>query len=661
MCGFAGLLNSRIERKELNKLLVDMGEQLRHRGPDASGVLVDDTHDLGFVHSRLSILDLDPRSDQPFRTSKGNSICFNGEIYNFRAIREELEQAAYVFSTQGDTEILAGAIETWGIEPALNKLSGMFAFAFFDQSAQRLYLARDRLGEKPLYLGCDGQRYFFASEVRAFCVLPWFTEEINLEGLRDFYNYNYVSEFSCIYENAQKLQPGSLVEFTFDKDGWRAELPRRWWMPKIFVPSVGRNAVNTSSAQSEYVDSLDTLLTEVIKNTLIADVNVGMFLSGGIDSSLVCTIAQQVSNVPLRTFSVGFQEEEFDEASQARQVAEIIGTNHEEFLLTPDDLITVVEELPLVYDEPFADSSQIPTVFLSKKARECVKVVLTGDGGDELFGGYNRYVWLPKIRKINDRFGQGVAKIVSNLIQSASLDMLRRAELIIKKQSSRPPRVAQFIDKRDKIISCLRASSLRDGYEQLLRVANSDALGRVGRDLSETQLTAKVWEGENSTVSKMILSDLLHYLPGDILTKVDRATMSQSLEARAPLLDQRITHFALNMPEELKIYRGQSKYILRQLLKRYLPTYPDQSAKRGFAVPLATWLRGPLRDWGETKLFSGECIPGVGYDKDRIGAIWATHQAGDKNYSEVIWGQIMLACWATAHPNTCWQSVLSRD
>ena len=650
MCGFAGILNSQLKDDEISRYLVSMGVSLSHRGPDHQGLFIDESRDIGLVHRRLSILDLDSRANQPMRSKSGNCLVFNGEIYNYRALRGKLINYGCDFKTSSDTEVLLQALETWGVDATLEKVAGMFAFAFINQQEGKLFLARDRLGEKPLYIGSGNGRYFFGSELHAFRDLPWFSNQVNKPALQEFYKFNYVPDHSCIYENVEKLEPGSLIQFQYESKEWHLAVRRRWWAPKIPrmlrspIPR-GKKAHSLHAKQGE----LEALFDEVVSETLVADVEVGLFLSGGVDSSLICAVANKVSDQKIRTFSIGFNDQQYDESSAASTIANSLGTEHQEFILTPQSLIDIVQDMAEIYDEPFADSSQIPAVFLSREVRKTVKVALTGDGGDELFGGYNRYLWIPKIRNLEKLIGRNGVRILAKILKSVSLDIIKKAEVSLTRSKRLAPGVVQFAEKRDKLISCLSAETPRMAYEKMLQVPEFGVPGLGREQVNRLEKLDYIWDEKCSMVEKMMLSDMAHYLPGDILTKVDRASMSTSLECRAPMLDKRIVDFALELPQEFKIGGRQGKIILRSLLRKYLPSYPEKSAKQGFAVPLGNWLRGPLKKWAENYFFLQPVGSIARFDSTELTEIWQRHQSGYRNYAEIIWGQIVLNLWCEAN------------
>lgn len=636
MCGIVGCWEMSGEvRREVVEAMTSC---LRHRGPDSSGIWIDEAAHLALGHTRLAILDLSPAGHQPMLSMCGRFvIVYNGEIYNHQEIRERLESEdrSIVWRGHSDTEVLLAAIRTWGVEAALQSIAGMFAFALWDRQARCLTLARDRMGEKPLYYGWQGTTFFFASELKALYAHPAFQGRISPLGLSLYFQHSYVPTPYSIYDGIYKLPPGTYLQLRSPQAGVCPQPKRYWSLIEVALQGIESPF---QGSEEEAVETLQSLLTTVVQQQMIADVPVGVFLSGGIDSSLVAAVAQSQSSCPIRSFSVGFEEKSLDEAPYARRIAHYIGTRHNELYVSAHDVLELIPYIPVVYDEPFADSSQIPTLLVSRLARSAVTVALTGDGGDEPTGGYHAvydgaiqfYRRLSRIPPLPRTLLQRAAR--SRLCHT--LMSLVRGQSLTKRQMEM---LALALDSHNNLAR----------FYQILRKRwrTSDTI------LSEfyTHSLDNCSLYDNYPVSQPYLCfmaiDSTTYLPDDVLVKVDRASMSVSLETRAPLLDHRIVAWLWRLPIEMRIRNGQGKRILRRLLARYLPEGLYERPKQGFAVPIDEWLTSALRPWVESLLEESR-LKQEGYLKPTtVRAVWQAHLRGEHRAGHLIWPIVVFQAW----------------
>jgi asparagine synthase (glutamine-hydrolysing) len=626
-----------------------MAEQMAHRGPDDAVEWVDASSGLALGFRRLAIVDLSPAGRQPMHSASGRYvIIFNGEVYNFRAVRAELEGRGHRFRGGSDTEVLLTAIEVWGLADAIRRFVGMFAFALWDRQERSLHLVRDRLGIKPLYYGWGDGTFLFGSELKALAAHPAFRPQIDRDALALFMRHGYVPAPYAIYRGVWKLPPGSILTLRSRDD--RDALPAPFWSAREVVEDAV--AEPFSGSEQEATSQLDELLREAVALRMIADVPLGAFLSGGIDSSTVVALMQAQSGQPVKTFTIGFHEGEYDEARHAAAVARHLGTDHTELTVTPEEARTVIPLLPTMFDEPFADSSQIPTYLVSQLARRHVTVSLSGDGGDELFGGYNRYFWGRSIwRRI------GWAPLAVRALSTRALTALSPADW--DRQFARlapllPPSLRQRTagDKLHKLAGVLEVDSPEQLYWGLVSQWKETDLVIDGRE-PPTALTDRArWAALPDFTQRMMFLDLISYLPDDILAKVDRASMAVSLEARVPLLDHRVVAFAASLPLSLKIRDGQGKWLLRQVLYRYVPRELIERPKMGFGVPIDSWLRGPLREWAEELLDERRLRDEGFFQPQPIRLKWQEHLSGERNWQYQLWNvlqfQAWLECWTAA-------------
>lgn len=647
MCGIAGFFSQRgAQGGAAADTLARMAESLRHRGPDHSAVWTCEDRKIGLAHTRLAVLDLSPAGSQPMRSASGRYVVvYNGEIYNHQQIREQLADAGRVQNWKGhsDTETLLAAIEAWGLKEALSRSQGMFAVALWDELERSLTLARDRLGEKPLYYGREypGGPFLFGSELKALAQHPQFRGEIDRDALTLLLRYCYIPAPFSIYRGIRKLLPGTIL--TLESVGAEPNIEHYWSAAKIAEDG---KANPLDCGASEAIDSLERLLRSAIGQQMVADVSLGAFLSGGVDSSVVVALMQGVSARPVKTFTIGFHEQGYNEAEHAKAVARHLGTDHTELYVTPEEARAVIPELPAIYDEPFADSSQIPTHLVSTLARSEVTVSLSGDGGDELFGGYNRYMLTDGLWKRMSAIPapmRGAAARLMTLVGPEAWNRIGHLGSGVLPKALRFDRLGDKIHKGAPLLGSRSAEELYGGMISLWRKPENVVRGAT-EPVSQATGAAPELRGLPS-VERMMALDMLGYLPDDILVKVDRASMAVSLESRVPLLDHRVVELAWKLPYRFKVRDGQSKWILRQLLYRHVPKKLIERPKMGFGVPIDSWLRGPLRDWAEELLDERRLYEQGFFHPDPIREVWNAHLSGRANEQYRLWSVLMFQSW----------------
>jgi asparagine synthase (glutamine-hydrolysing) len=623
-----------------------MADQLVHRGPDDSGVWVDAEAGIALGFRRLAIVDLSPTGHQPMTSSSGRYVMvFNGEVYNFGELRKDLESRGHGFRGHSDTEVMLEAVSEWGLEAAVRKFVGMFAFALWDRRERVLHLVRDRLGIKPLYCGWQGKTFLFGSELKALRAHPDFDPEINRGVLTLYLRYGYIPQPYSIYQGIWKLPPGHILSLRAGAQT-SSDLPGTalYWSLKEVFENGTTNPFRGS--EGEAIEELDRLLRESVRLRMIADVPLGAFLSGGIDSSTVVALMQAQSNRPVKTFTIGFHEQEFNEAAHAKTVAAHLGTEHTELYVTPKEAMDVIPKLPTLYDEPFADSSQIPTYLVSAMTRRHVTVSLSGDGGDELFGGYQRYTNARQFWETVRWFPHFTRKALARFIRvckPATYDRLIGGLGPLLPRLARPSSVGERMYRLADVMTVRNPEEL---YRHLVSYWKSPTEVVLNAKEAPTILTQPSdWARLADISQRMMFLDLATYLPDDILAKVDRASMGVSLEARMPILDHRVVEFAARIPISMKIRSGQGKWLLRQVLYRYVPRELVERPKMGFSVPIEDWLRGPLRDWAEGLLNQDRMQREGFFRSEPIRELWAEHLSGQRNWQGHLWNVLMFQAW----------------
>jgi len=638
MCGIAGIVTWR-PSQALAPELKRMTDPITHRGPDDWGAWTDDEAGIGLGQRRLSIIDLSPQGHQPMPSASGRWVMsYNGEIYNFAELRSALEQAGQAPAWRGhsDTEVLLACVEAWGIEATLRKAVGMFAISLWDRQRKVLTLARDRMGEKPLYYGRVGDRVLFGSELKALTAVAGGALEIDREAVSEFLRFAYLPAPRSIWKGIRKLPPGHWLELASVQDAEKA--PRPFWQ----LGAEGHAELSARlvmASDSELVDEVETRLTEAIRLQMVADVPLGAFLSGGVDSSTVVALMQKLSSRPVRTFTIGFDQPEFNEAPFAKEVARHLGTEHTELYVTAKDAEQLIPRLPGIYDEPFADSSQIPTTLVSHLTKQHVTVSLSGDGGDELFAGYPRYALTANLWRKVSGLPLPLRKAASAVLGAPSANAWDTVLSVL------PVSKRQTINGRrmHRLSQLLITRSLGEMYVRLMsqwQPEDNLVLGLPPRTFSMDH-----WDDMLHPMEAMRRWDVGQYLPDDLLVKVDRASMNASLEARAPLLDHRVVELAFAMPGHALLRDGVGKWALRQVLFRHVPRELIERPKTGFSVPLAAWLRGPLRAWAEDLLSEANLRQGGLLKAGPIRTLWKEHLSGRFDRSSYLWNVLMFQAW----------------
>lgn len=639
MCGLTGVLG--VGPDASPERLSAMVASLRHRGPDDADVWCDEGAGIGIGHARLAIVELSAAGRQPMRSVSGRYVlAFNGEIYNHEKLRVELagEGRAPAWRGHSDTETVLAGFEAWGITATIQKMVGMFAVAVWDARDRALTIARDRLGEKPLYYGWQGSAFIFGSELKALKAHPAFAAGIDRNALAAFIRYGYIPAPMSIFGGIHKLPPATLLTVT--NAGSREGRPVPYWSLLDVARQGMREPFTGSDAEAQR--ELEATLADAVSGQQMSDVPLGAFLSGGIDSSVIVSLMQAQSSRPVHTFTIGFDSEQYNEAVQAAAVARHLGTDHTELYVTPEQARNVIPRLPRLYDEPFADSSQIPTFLVSQLARQHVTVSLSGDAGDELFGGYNRYSWTRKVMAVP----APARRLAAVALTALSPTQWERVASALRPLTPASLRMRMPGHKAHKLAAVLGVRSEAELFHRLISIwSDPDAIVIDGRDPVDLRAAWDSLADFPSTEQRMMALDALAYLPDDILCKVDRAAMGVSLETRVPFLDHRVVALAWRLPLHMKIREGQRKWILRQILYKHVPRELVERPKMGFGVPIDAWLRGPLREWAEDLLDQSR-LRQEGYLRPgSIRQLWAEHLSAKRDWQYPLWNVLMFQAW----------------
>jgi asparagine synthase (glutamine-hydrolysing) len=634
MCGIAGTFQIDGAREpDAARRVCAMTDTLAHRGPDGSDVWSDVEAGIAFGHRRLAIVDLSPTGAQPMHSADGRYVVtYNGEVYNFQELREELAARGHAFRGTSDTEVMLAAFVQWGVEDAVRRFVGMFAFAVFDRRERALHLVRDRVGVKPLYWTDAGGIVLFGSELRALMAHPAFRREVDRDALAAVVAYSYVPAPATAFRDVFKLMPGTILTL----QAGRAPRMTRYWRIEDAVAQRGRNPLDAEAAASQ----LDVLLRDAVRRRMVADVPVGAFLSGGVDSAVVVALMQAEAERPVRSFTIAFDDPAYDESTAARRVAQHLRTDHTEIRLAAADALALVPQVADWFDEPFADSSQLPTYLVSRATRAHVAVALSGDGGDELFAGYPKYFWL-------DRFWSAAGALPRPLRAGAGRAVAALPESVLRALARRlldAGRAERIGEKTRRLALALRAQDFDSAAAALARVGIDEPVV-IGAAHGYRLSPLAGLPGDLDRVSRMQAADIAGYLPDDILTKVDRCSMAVSLEAREPLLDHRLIEFLWSLPAA--VHRGgEPKGLLRAVLHRYIPADWTRQPKRGFSVPLGAWLRGPLRDWAQTLLDPARIGQEGLLDPRTVTGLWTRHVEGSQDNATGLWNILMIRAWS---------------
>ena len=639
MCGLTGILAKDGCRVGLSERSATMTKTLSHRGPDDEGLWADPSRGIALGFRRLAIIDLSAEGHQPMASPSGRYVMvYNGEVYNYLSLRKRLEARGATFRGHSDTEVMLAAFEAWGIRGAVTQFVGMFAIALWDRERGELTLVRDRLGIKPLYYQISRDGVLFASELKAMAVDPTFDRRLDSAAVSSFLKFLYVPAPATIYAGSRKLPPGHIL--TVSRDHSTVRLESYWSIRDVAGTGLSDQF---SGTDEEAVDYLNDLLADAVGLRMLADVPLGALLSGGVDSSLVVSLMQAQSPDPVRTYTIGFDTPSFDEAAHARAVARHLGTHHTELHLTGHDALEVIPGLPVMFDEPHADPSQIPTFLVSQLARRDVTVALSGDGGDELFSGYNRYSYGERLIPRTMRWPRAARTLLSKALCNAPYRLLDSlgAGFAARGDGESPRQLAHQLRKVGHLLAEDTPQDMYDSLlsawhhpEHLLRIASA----RLAQPRSDANPNVDLLE-------MMMAVDQGAYLPDDLLAKVDRASMAVSLEARVPLIDHRVVEYSWRLPRRLKLRDGKGKYILRRILDRYVPAELIERPKMGFSVPIASWLRGPLKSWAEELCSPSRLEADEVFQREPVQRAWDRLTRGDDSVASGLWAVLMFQAW----------------
>lgn len=640
MCGIIGLysFDPRPDRTQIHRIVQAMTQALFKRGPDSGDVWQDPEVPLALGHRRLAILDLSPLGHQPMESASGRyMIVFNGEIYNFKVLRSELEQDHGVrFRGSSDTEILLAAVEIWGVRETLDRINGMFAIALWDRKTKALFLARDRMGKKPLYVGWACSTLVFGSELKALCSHPDFRRDVDRSALTSYMRFGYVPAPLCIYDQVWQLPPGGFMALDLGilRSGQDLKpMIEYYWNPLKALETALENRI---AEPVSAIDDFEKLLSTCVADRMVSDVPLGAFLSGGIDSSLVTALMQKHSDRPVKTYTIGFHENGYNEAERAKEIATHLGTDHHELYLDAKQALDVVEKIPEIYDEPFADASAIPTYLVCKFARESVTVALSGDGGDEMLGGYNRHIMGTKCWNLVQNIPPPLREPLAKAILSIPPKVWNKIRKNRPQFGSHMHKFAEILTRKIEGDVYMRFVTHWDKPKKFILDGSEEIIPLVDPQMQSTQL---------GFAESMMYWDILSYLNGDILTKVDRASMAVSLEARAPFLDKRVFDYVWRLPLDCKIRDGKGKWLAREVLARHVPREMFERPKQGFSVPVDEWLRGDLRDWAED-LLDERILRDQGFmNYMDVRKLWDAHQKGHGNHAQKLWTVLMFQHW----------------
>jgi len=646
MCGITGFISKKSNSNLDLNILINIVNKLSHRGPDDRGYWKNSINTQFLGHTRLSILDLSSNGHQPMASSTNRYIIsYNGEIYNHKSIRNEIDLNQKVnWKSDSDTETILESIEKFGINKSIEKFHGMFAFSLIDKKKNILYLVRDKYGEKPLYYGFSGDTFLFSSELKSIVAFPGFEKKINKESLNYFFNFSYIPEPLSIYENINKLEAGSILEFNLTN--------HKISKNQKFNTILNKQDNFFLNDKNKILENFDYTLNKAVKETMISDVEVGSFLSGGIDSSLITAIMQNQSEKKIKTFSAIFDDKRYNEEFYSRNISKHLGTDHHEILVKYDEVIDKIKHIPEIYDEPFADSSQIPTSLISEFASKNVKVILSGDGADEFFGGYNRYIALKKVNNYSNYLPLNIKKTIGNLINIIPYKYLTKLELFLTNVLRNNRSFNQIDEKLKKLAIVLEnGNTSQDMFYSILQIPQKknslvrETFNFNSNNLIRDKINSNLLKFDHFLLESMMKIDQETYLTGDILHKVDRASMFYSLETRVPFLNPNVIDFSKNLNINLKIKKNTGKWILKETLKNYIPEKYVDRPKMGFSIPLDEWMKGPLKNWVSNSL-NMKKIKNDGYlDEKVINEYMHEHFEGKKNWGQILWNVVVFQNW----------------